>query len=294
MAESMKTYTVPALMDGKRLDRVLGEFLSGGLRVRRRYCDEGKVFVNGKASKASLKVRSGWTLELICEVQADVTSASGSNVEITKHQHGFVALNKPAGIHSASLEGGGGQSVEHCFPEISQSLNVEELFLVNRLDLPTSGILLAAESPELVTHWRKMENEGLVCKVYAALVCGNLTENMVIKNKLDTDNRKKTKVLKQDDDELRHTAVYPVLADEDTTLVLVRIWKGARHHIRAHLAHAGHPIIGDSLYGVAQEGERLHLHNCFMGFEEFKAFAAPDWRNVDCNLITEMRCGEIC
>jgi len=78
-----------------------------------------------------------------------------------------------------------------------------------------------------------------------------LDEPLELKRKLDTDDRKRTRVLgKLDPEERNWTLVWPEtpLAG-NKTLVRVRIQAGARHQIRAHLAAANLPIVGDPLYG---------------------------------------------
>ncbi|MBU1247724.1 MAG: RluA family pseudouridine synthase, partial [Proteobacteria bacterium] len=59
-----------------------------------------------------------------------------------------------------------------------------------------------------------------------------------------------------------------------TTFVRAIIARGARHQIRAHLAAAGHPIVGDALYGTA--GERLCLYHTALDFPGFSVRLDPD------------------
>jgi len=63
------------------------------------------------------------------------------------------------------------------------------------------------------------------------------------------------------------------------TLVRVRIQAGARHQIRAHLAAANLPIVGDPLYGDPESPleARLYLHHRRLEFLDFKAFCPPPW-----------------
>uniref|UniRef100_B8DKC4 Pseudouridine synthase n=1 Tax=Nitratidesulfovibrio vulgaris (strain DSM 19637 / Miyazaki F) TaxID=883 RepID=B8DKC4_NITV9 len=83
--------------------------------------------------------------------------------------------------------------------------------LLNRLDGPTSGILLAARAPQAAQRFHAAENSGQATKTYIALVHGVLAQPMKVRRGLDTANRATTRVLPQDTpDALRHTMVTPL------------------------------------------------------------------------------------
>lgn len=194
---------------------------------------------------------------------------------------GLVALSKPGGLHSAAIAGSSAPSVEARLPALLGEGAGHEGFprLLNRLDGPTSGILLAARTPQAAQRFHAAEDSGQVAKTYLALVHGTLEHPVTVRRALDTANRATTRVLPDDTpDPLRHTEVTPLGAmhvawpggtdappvdtqppDENATgtclpntpctLVRCVIRKGARHQIRAHLAALGHPIVGDARYG---------------------------------------------
>lgn len=131
---------------------------------------------------------------------------------------------------------------------------------------PTSGLVLASCTDDGERRWYRAERIGNTDKLYLALIEGQPLYDFTVARRLDTDTRNKTRVRHTDDpDPVRHTDVtllapltagdVPCLVesdDPDAPLMLVgcRIRKGARHQIRAHLAAAGHPLAGDSLYGA--------------------------------------------
>jgi 23S rRNA pseudouridine1911/1915/1917 synthase len=230
----------------------------------------------------------------------------------------FAAFGKIEGVASAALAGGGKDSVEAMldrhWPEIwklyagEQNIPDQPLpdrpLLCNRLDAETSGLLTAAFSADKADVFRLYEREGKVRKKYLALVHGFAPEYLLMPKTLDTYKRRSTLVLQREDmDYTRHTRavllknIHAVDGDEPAgrewraalrylmglsgsfSLLEVTILRGARHQIRAHLADAGFPIVGDSLYGPASSARagRMFLHHFSVDLPGFQATWMPDW-----------------
>ncbi|MDR3074404.1 MAG: hypothetical protein LBV01_06765, partial [Deltaproteobacteria bacterium] len=108
---------------------------------------------------------------------------------------------------------------------------------------------------------------------------------LVLRGVLDTDTRRKTRVRPEPSpDPTRHTLVAPLPqagplpeADGPLSVLLVRIHRGGRHQIRAHLADAGFPVLGDTLYGAPEDAFPLHLHHAAIALPGFSAVCAPSW-----------------
>lgn len=277
MADRIAECVVEAAHDGARLDRALEALVPGsGLRERRRLIEGGRVLVEGRKAPAGLKVRAGQRLALLPREEEPAPPP----VPVIAAAGGYAALNKPAGLHSASLAGGGGQSVEAMLPALFPGKTAR---LLNRLDFLTSGIVLAALSPGAAKAFARLA-PGQVLKEYLAMVRGELAEPLELMRALDTDDRRRTRVLgKLDRDPRNWTLVWPEAAlPGGLTLVRVRIQAGARHQIRAHLAAANLPIVGDPLYGEplqesGEQGEGLRLHHRLMEFPGFSARCEPAW-----------------
>lgn len=268
------TFSIDASGDGNRLDRVIEAFLPGfGLRFRRRLCDEGRVLVDGRARKPGYKVRTGQLLE-IREVR-EMTKPGELGLKIVERKGGFAAVNKPGGVHSAIIPGG----VEPCAEAALAGLFPGETpALLNRLDCLTSGLLLVALTPEAREAYLEYEDDGAIRKFYLARVKGRLDGIVSVRNRLDTDNRKKTRVLAESDpDSRRWTGITALSHDNaaDTSLVRCLIMKGARHQIRAHLASIGHPIVGDPLYGEGESPRGLMLQHQRIDMPGFQAETVP-------------------
>lgn len=289
--------TVPSDMHGQRLDTALCLFLpESGIRQRRRMFETHTILVNGIPKPKGFCVRTGDTILLVPHSDTQIQSAGATpvlppdsmtaSVRIVHSHAGFAAVFKPGGMHTAHIAGGLDNSLEFLLPGLfpAQSNTGETSpILVNRLDRLTSGLVIVAFGQEQADAFRDIEDAGDVEKLYLAVVQGTLTSPLNLHNTLDTAKRKTTRVLDTPaSDPLRHTAVLPIrpvtLENDEAphTLVLASIRKGARHQIRAHLAHAGFPIAGDPLYGTATQSEGpLYLHHYHIEFSTFTATCPP-------------------
>ncbi|WP_291330307.1 RluA family pseudouridine synthase [Desulfovibrio sp. UCD-KL4C] len=262
--------------EGLRLDKFLIVLLpETGLRQRRRIVENGLVTVNGRSAKPGLKMFVGAEVVLYEKTDADSTEDLLPHLTIIKETDDYAAVLKPAGMHSASIAGSMESSAQDCLEELFME---KTPILINRLDYSTSGILLIAFGHEQARLFKKYEEEGKVEKEYYARVLGNPDSELVVKKELDTDSRTVTKVLDDGSDRLRWSYV-DRMADlgNGVSLVKVRIAKGARHQIRAHLASAGFPIVGDDVYGQGSADDKMYLHNHLISFEGFRAECEPDW-----------------
>lgn len=218
--------------------------------------------------------------------------AQAAGIRLIHAACGLAALYKPGGLHSAALAGGNAPSVEGLLPQLR---------LLNRLDGPTSGIVMVATDASGTTRWREAENAGATEKTYLAVACGNMPAPMTLRAALDTARRAVTRVLPVDSqDPLRHTEITPLarlsglaapaagttgadmppagdVRPGELTLVRCRIRKGARHQIRVHMAHAGYPLLGDRLYGGAPTPGLLYLHHGRIALPGFSAACPPSW-----------------
>lgn len=267
-----RSLDVDETLAGSRLDYALAALLpEAGLRQRKRLIESGRVLVDGRPAPASLKLRAGQRVELLAPEPEPVAAAE---LPLLAKKSGFAALDKPAGLHSAALAGGGGASAE---AQLALMFPGSQARLLNRLDFLTSGILLVALTAKAAKIYAGLEALD-VTKEYLAVVRGELTEPLTLKRRLDADDRRRTRVLGKLEPEPRlWTRAWPEAAlDGGRTLLRVRIHAGARHQIRAHLAAAGLPIVGDPLYGEGA-GDRLFLHHSLLEFPGFRAESAPPW-----------------
>jgi 23S rRNA pseudouridine1911/1915/1917 synthase len=214
----------------------------------------------------------------------------------------LAALYKPAGWHSARLAGSaddGSGSVEGFLaasaPPLVTAGPTDSGFvpcLLNRLDQTTSGLIMLARTASGRERWLRSERSGHIDKQYIALVEGIPAAPLHIRQTLAANDRVRVRALDRDNpDPLRHTLAVPlgVVAPERAallfpgipdiprlSLLLCCIRLGARHQIRAHLAGAGHPLFGDTLYG-GRQAPHLLLHHIRLDMPGFSAFCPPPW-----------------
>lgn len=313
----MERLTVLAHESGLRLDHVLERLLPGmGLRGRRRLCELGLAKVNGRAASPSYKVREGDHVEA-ATAGAD-TPLESARLEtgqiscrslfprdtahvVTRKLH-LAALYKPAFLHTESLAGKMDVSLQSLMAELlGHNLHAR---LMNRLDFSTSGITVAALTPEGERIYKKAQDEALTEKRYLALLEGNMPHPLYASQRLLLDNRARVLVEIADHPDIRrHTRIMPLAVLEaeplrralhlerlgwagrlprHVTLAGCIILKGARHQIRAHCSALGFPLLGDMRYEArftpAQGSEEaFFLHHGRIYFPGLDAFALPPW-----------------
>ncbi len=188
-----------------------------------------------------------------------------TELEIIYQDEYYVAVNKPAGllVHPTLIDKHEKISVQHL---IQDQIN-QPVFIVHRLDKPTSGVLLLALSSEAARKGAEEFMRTEVRKTYLAIVRGYTKKNSTITSALkDVPDKildKKHTTFKEP--KSAHTE-FRQLAQTELPVSISRYPKsryslievhpktGRMHQIRRHLKHIRHPIIGDTKYGD-------HLHN---------------------------------
>ncbi len=267
-------YTVPGEMEGSRLDRFLRKMLPGLPAKSVRFAIEaGDVAVGRQRGRKGGFLRAGdeVVVQRIAEPE-DWLPLPGTipGAAVLYADADVVVLGKPADVHSEPQrpreEGTLAGVLRFLYPGVVPISKEPGLTLLTRLDYSTSGAVPAALSPEAFTFLSREREKGRIVKTYLCLVKGRMDTGMSMSFLLETTGGQKVRVRRdrREEDPLYWTAVSPVRRAGECTLARAVISKGKRHQIRAHLAAAGFPIVGDRRYGaVPPEGPgkcRLMLH----------------------------------
>jgi 23S rRNA pseudouridine955/2504/2580 synthase len=156
-----------------------------------------------------------------------------------------------------------------------------ELFrpaLVHRLDKETSGVLLIAKSGPMLRTLTEALRDGKIRKRYLALVAGHPSPASgtidAALARVDSASGAKSLIAEDDEGKASVTRYKTIKLIGDHALLQVVIETGRMHQIRAHLAHIGHPLAGDTRYGslrpseVRQQMKALGLTRLFLHAEE--------------------------
>jgi 23S rRNA pseudouridine1911/1915/1917 synthase len=250
---------------GRRLDAFLAAHLPD---ITRREIVEwiaaGHVRVNGRVSAKGSVVRSGSAVTLAAP--RALLPNPQLPIQILWADDTIVVVNKPSGIPSVALRHDETDTVANFllahFPEMATAgPRMLEAGVVHRLDTATSGVLLAARTPDAYTALREQFTSQTVQKQYLALVHGHVSQPGTCRSKLRSTGPRGRHISETTGNgQEAQTDYVPVIHFPHHTLIRVTIPTGVRHQIRVHLAALGYPIVGDALYGKPQGEERLCLH----------------------------------
>jgi RluA family pseudouridine synthase len=165
-----------------------------------------------------------------------VDAAEAPRVEPLAERAEWLAVNKPAGVPSQPARDRKVLSMEEML-----RLQYREIYLVHRLDTPTSGVMLFARSAAAAAKLSRLFAAGEIRKTYLARVDPPIREELTIDSPIDGKE------------------ALTIVKPRAGNLVEVEIKTGRTHQIRIHLASAGHPVLGDRRYG-GKAAPRLMLH----------------------------------
>ena len=242
--------------------------LSSTLVKRLKHRENG-ILLNGRPVRTNQKAAGGDRLTVLLE-DADACSQNvvptPGELDILFEDQDLLVVDKPAGVPVQPSPGHYADSLGNILVWHYQQLGQSFTFRpVNRLDKGTSGVMAVAKNAYIHDALRRQMAQGLLKKEYLALAEGRLQPpDGVIDAPIA---RKPGSVLLREvrpEGAQAVTAYRTVAAGQTLSLVRLSPATGRTHQIRVHLAHLGHPLLGDFLYGTERPDliSRPALHAC--------------------------------
>jgi 23S rRNA pseudouridine1911/1915/1917 synthase len=168
----------------------------------------------------------------------------------------LLVVNKPAGLVCHPSKTG---PLSSLVGRARAYLGRDEAFMVNRLDRETSGLMLIAKDAAMAAQLHRAMHKQQVIKEYRAIVHGRAGEDHgVIDAPIGLARGREVAIRRgvERDGQPARTEWWAVERTAAFTQLRLRLHTGRAHQIRVHLAHIGHPVVGDKIYGG---DERLYL-----------------------------------
>jgi len=165
-------------------------------------------------------------------------------------QESYSIWYKPGGMFCQ-----GSKWADHCTIVRSVEKQLQRnTYLVHRLDRAAQGLIAVAHKKTTTTQLTRLFEQRQVDKVYRAIVEGTpYSEKQTVKQPVQ--------------EKAATSHIQLIESKQNHSLLEIKIETGRKHQIRQHLAHIGHPILGDRLYGSgSDETEDLQLYACYLGF----------------------------
>jgi len=247
---------------GARLDSFLASHILEVSRTRiQRAIEDGDVLVNERVVKPSYRLRAGDLIEVdLPEPPPVEIVAEPIKLNIVYEDDHLIVVDKPAGmvVHpGAGIESGTlANALVYHFNTLSETAGRIRPGIVHRIDKETSGLLVVAKNDFSHERLSDQFRDRQVFKSYLALVYGRMSQEQ---GEIDArigrspHNRTRMAVLRGGAGRTAHTIFQVARPFTEFTLLKVQIKTGRTHQIRVHMAHIGHPVVGDATYGSGRE-----------------------------------------
>lgn len=261
---------VPAEAAGERLDRVVAGALVDLSRARlQALIAQGKVAVDGQVAKASSRLKAGQRVTVeVPPAEPAMALAEDLPVAIVYQDADLLVVDKPAGMATHPAPGTArGTLVNALLAKVHDLSGIGgELRpgIVHRLDKDTSGLLVVAKHDRAHRALQAQIQARTAERRYQALVWGRLAQHQGVVD---------APIARHPKDRIKMAVVaggrharthYRVIEEfKDASLLELKLETGRTHQIRVHMAHIGHPVIGDPVYGkepgpMRLSGQLLH------------------------------------
>lgn len=263
--------TLTAEQSGQRADQFLVACLDGLTRsAAQKLLEGGHVVCRGKALKKNDRLTVGDQLTVLIPDPSPVELLPQEiPLDVVYEDEDVIVVNKPVGlvVHPAPGHPDGtlvNALLYHCGQSLSGINGQLRPGIVHRIDRDTSGLIIAAKNDAAHQKLSAQLQDHTLARIYRCIVIGNLREDSgtvdapIGRHPAD---RKKMAVVAGGRSAVTHWSVLERFPGY--TYVECRLETGRTHQIRVHMAHIGHPILGDTVYGAKKpvpglQGQCLH------------------------------------
>lgn len=280
---------IPAELSGLRLDQVVARLLPAYSRGRMQaWIEAGQITVGGQNVAVRHKVYSG---DQICvqvmpiPQEADHAPEAIALAVVFEDEH-LLVINKPVGlvVHPGAGNWTGtlmNALLHHC-PE---AVNLPRAGIVHRLDKDTSGLLVVAKTLTAHTALVRDLQARLVKRIYQAVAVGRFAAvSGTVEGAIGRHETQRTRMAMVASGKAATTHWRVLRQFSSRTHIECRLETGRTHQIRVHMAHLGHPLLGDSVYGgrrgpgaLLPSFPRQALHAWRLGLKHPETGEAMQW-----------------
>lgn len=259
-------------LSGERLDGFLSRALPDLSRsAAQKLLEQGLVLRNGKPGKKNDRLEAGDTISVTLPAPKPLdVPATKMELDIVYEDEDVIVINKPKGLVVHPAAGHQEDTLVNGLlyakgDSLSGINGILRPGIVHRIDKDTSGLLAIAKNDLSHTVLASQLKDHTMARTYEAIVCGNLREDSGTVDapigRHPSDRKKMCVTARNSKNAVTHWEVvdrYP-----GYTHIRCKLETGRTHQIRVHMAHIGHPILGDTVYGhkkteLGQDSQVLH------------------------------------